>query len=144
MKTFIHNLLYRSNGDRTNKLIYIFFFITFVFGIGFAFFGHTASIQSLALYKEGVVLLNSDRTPIWGYCALAVAVVNVVALGWLKPRWCLAGSMAGVILWLYALFIYAFGGYWFQLFAGGIPNVLFWAWYYLRVNDYIRFNIRPN
>lgn len=69
---------------------------------------------------------------------MMVALVNLTATV-LRIRWLAKpAAMAGFLLWTLTVLIYGQEGYWFQLAVGALPNMAFWAWYYVAVSSVIR------
>lgn len=132
MNEFIHNLVYRIDGKRVHPLSHIFFFITFVFGFCFLFMGDTTTISSLILYTESAKDFGAWALSLWGVCAMLITVLNTLAIG-LHSKFVTGTAMLGFGLWAYALVVYLAGGFWFHVLVVAVPNIWFWAWYYIQV-----------
>lgn len=138
MKTWMQRIIYEDDGHRFNPLAHIFFYLTFAFGFAFTFFYHTDSVRMSPLLQATDDLLGERSLPIWGLCAIIVTVANTVAvvrrIDWLV----VTAAMGGFAIWLFALIMYAQSGSWFQLLVGAVPNMVFWAWYYLNIKASLR------
>jgi hypothetical protein len=120
---------------RIHFAVHLFLMVTLVAGIWFAFFGWTDIVQASLLWQATNVNLASGVMNVWGYAALAVTALNTYAIGWAKRRLHNAAAMGGFLLWLYAAVLYVTGGYFFHLTVVGIPNMLFWAYYYVATKE---------
>jgi hypothetical protein len=141
MRKFARNLVYRPDGSPINPLAHLFFYITFVFGAAYVFFGDTAPVQASILFIESKSQFNSSVLSIWGVAAIITTMLNTWLIGSENTKNSHWGAMLGFLLWMYAFLVYALGGFWFQLLATAIPNLAFWAWYYfaiIRYRSYIR------
>lgn len=138
MRDFLWRFTHDRDGNTLNPLMHIFFFVTLINGLFFTFSTHSDSVKESALYRHTTDAFGNAPLPIWGVCAMLVVAINTVAivfrhrslLGW--------GGMLGFGVWCFAAFIYLQDGLWFQLLAGAIPQIAFWAWYYFRVKWYYK------
>lgn len=135
MTNYVKRLLYIDAGEnqRINPLFYPFLVCTFFYGLGFATLSGWSGVNQSSLWKA----MDSDAAMmpiVWGACALvagsfATALMLTRKIGILGE----IASMFGFLVWLYAAWIYAQGGYWLVLLTVTGPNCYFWAWYYTRV-----------
>lgn len=118
--------------------MHIFFWMTFVNGLFFSVLDNTNGVQESVLYQHTRDAFGALPLPIWGVCAMLVTVINTTAIYFRHRSWLGAGGMLGFGLWTFAFFIYLQDGLWFQMLAGAVPNMAFWAWYYFRVKWYYK------
>lgn len=138
MKRFWDRLIYRAPGEPHNPLMYPFLLITLGMGIAFVFFPDTAPVQASVLYQLTIGHLPDASTSIWGVVAMVLALTHLIAIQVRKAWLGSIVTMTGVLLWLYASFIFGIYGYWLQFFTAGIPSLFFWCWYYFFVKKYHR------
>jgi len=138
MTNYVKRLLYLDQKRKLNPLFYPFLLATFVYGLGFLAFSWWSGVNTSSLFGA-MESLHVFLPSLWGLLAvLAVAFVIILMLRreghWLGE----VASMLGFLVWLFAGFVYALGGYWLVLLTVTGPNVYFWGWYYMRVKWYQR------
>jgi len=129
----------KGSGDAPiNPFMYVFTYITAVFGICFTFFPHVSGAYQTFLYELTTLQTQEFTTSIWGLCAIVAVVIGLVALNYRKRWMGNAASMFGFLVWLFAAVTYAVGGFWFGFLVAALPNVYFWAWMYFKTEQYHR------
>lgn len=131
----------KGSGDAPiNPFIYVFAYITFVFGLCFTFLPTWSGAEQTSLYQLTTLQTVEFTTSIWGICAMLVVFVGFVAL-YYRKRWLgNFASMFGFFVWLFAAITYVIGGFWFGFLVAALPNVFFWSWMYFRTEKYHREN----
>lgn len=136
MNIVVERLIYRRPGKHHNFLMHPFLLMTLSYGIALVFFTHTGPVAGTVLYKLTVAHFGSDVVSLWGASAIAITVINTIGM-LVRKRWLGTWvSIAGFMLWTYAFVLYATGGFWLQVFYAAIPNMMFWAWYYMTIIKY--------
>jgi hypothetical protein len=138
LSKYWHRLVYRSEGNKVPFLIYPFLFMTAVPGIAYTFFGGSQTVQASILYGLTAVQLGTVGVSVWGIACMAAVVIALVNI-LMRKKW--AGRTApvlGFMVWTYALIVYLTNGFYYQLLVFALPQVVFWVWHYLRVEDYWR------
>ena len=134
----VNKFLYLTKDKPVNPLAYLFFLATFAYGLGFVFFrwSSSAALSSLYVAMGGI---HGSITLIWGGLAI-VTIAGVSVTLWRQVgRVPELSGMLGVLIWLFASTCYVMGGYYLVVFSVGLPNTLFWVWYFM-VMSYIRRN----
>ena len=121
-----------------NPMVHMWFFVTLSAGIAFLFFGHTDAVQSSILWQVTNANLSSHVLNLWGLVAIIVTAVNTWAVYARNLPVGITNILVGVMLWLYAVILYAIGGFWFHVFVIGLPNLAFWSYYYMYMQDFKR------
>ena len=140
MKRFVSHIRYKADGTKVNPLIHVFFFVTLVFGLGFTIFYNEPSVQQSILFSQTISLFGLGQIKFWGALALFTAVGNWWVHGVRLRKAISPFAILGFLLWAFAFFIYLQSGFWFQLFAGALPNMIFWAWLWLDIKRFERDN----
>jgi len=105
--------------------------MTLSYGVALVFFAHTGPVAGTALYKLTLAHFGNDVLSLWGIIAIAVTIANTIGII-VRKRWLgTSVAFAGFGLWTYSLILYAFGGFWLQVFFTSLPNMFFWGWYYV-------------
>ena len=136
LKSIFYRATHKPDGTYINPLAHIFFYITFVFGMAFTFFGKTDTVREAVLYSESQRQFGEWSLSVWGVCAMLVSVWNTYIIIARKPN--SFGAMLGFALWLYAVLIYLSGDFYFQILVAAVPNLIFWGWWYIRLSRYFR------
>lgn len=131
-------MVYRPDGIKRNFLSHTFFYVTFVFGVFFTFFYQTDSVGQSVLYKVTKANVGEFPLPIWGLCAILVAVLNTAGIVAGRVRLVRVAAMGGFLLWLFAGIAYLLAQGWFQFLVAAVPQIVFWIWYYFKVGDFQR------
>lgn len=138
MRKYLLRFVYRDTEEKEfhNILMHPFFLITAAYGIALVFFPGTAPVQATVLYTLTTTHLPDVTVSIWGLAAVAITVVNIIGI-FVRNRFLGRGvALGGISLWIYAFFLYAFYGFFLQVFIVAIPNTLFWFWYYYTIGKY--------
>jgi|SRR6478736_6865629 len=135
IKELYYRATHRPDGTYINPLTHIFFYMTFVFGVAFTFFGYTDTVREAVLFSESQRQFGSWVLSAWGICAMLVTVLNTTMIVFRKGWYFV--PVLGFALWLYAVMIYLMGDFYFQILVAAVPNLLFWGWWYIRVRRYI-------
>lgn len=130
---------YRSpEAGKTSPLIYPFLLMTAGPAFAYVFFSHTQTVTASILFTLTAVHVSGAFASLWGLAALLaviLALINIFA----RKRWAgHIGPFLGVMVWLYALIIYIWYGFWLQAFSYAVAQLFFWIWHYLRVQSYWR------
>lgn len=136
-------ITYRTPEEFHNFLMHPFLLITAAYGVGLTFFAHSEPVRQTILFKLTITsaFVPDIFTSIWGIAALVVTVLTFVGII-VRNRWLGKGvAMGGFMLWLYAFITYALAGFWLQVFIAAVPNLLFWAWFYMSIADFHRNNL---
>lgn len=132
MNRHLERLVFAAPGRHINPLAQIFFFITLFEGIAFTFFSNAHAVQTVLLF-----VLGGHATGIlFGVGLILLSILNVVTL---VTRHFILGRTAafmGVLMWFYAVILYALGGFWIQLVIHPAAQVAFWIWYYFALEGY--------
>lgn len=138
MKKYINRVLYRSPGKQLPFLIYPFLLMTAAPGFAYVFFSSTNTVSASILFTLTSVTFGSIFVSVWGVAAVVavlLALVNIV----FRKKWAgRSAPMLGFMVWLYALIIYLDSSFILQAIGYAIPQMLFWAWHYVRVEQYWR------
>lgn len=136
MNKYVSRLYYLRPGEPHNPLMWPFLIITIALGIAFTFFTGTEPVQASVLYKLTIAHLPDVTASVWGIAALCVSGLQI-ASNMLRKQWLgRFQTWAGTLLWLYAVMLYGIYGFWLQLFTSGLPNLVFWIWYFFYVRRY--------
>ena len=136
LKSLLYKATHKPDGEYINPLAHVFFYITFIFGAAFTFFGYTDTVRTAVLYAQSERQFGSWSLSAWGVCAMIVTVWNTYIIIARKPN--SAGAMLGFMLWLYAVLIYLSGDFYFQILVAAVPNLIFWGWWYIRLRRFFR------
>lgn len=136
MRSRLNNLIYVSEDKYINPLIHVFFYVTLAVGMAFVFFPDVTGAVDSRLYELTTVADGSHATSLWGIGALIVTAANFIAYAYRKPWLGPLVSMAGFMLWFYAFWIYASGGFLYGALVTSLPNMVFWAWQFVQVRKY--------
>jgi hypothetical protein len=134
--SLLRRLVWRTDTERLNPLIYPFFLTTLAYGVGFLLFGWWSGVGASSLFQT-MLSIHSWMPEIWGGLATLVSAGNVWMMIQRKYRWLgEAVSYGAVLLWLFACVCFAMNGVWLVILTVGVPNLWFWLWYYGRVKRY--------
>lgn len=125
-------LLWSTDTERVNPLVYFFFVSSIGYSLGYLFL-ESASQSSLF---QDMVALYSFIPYAWG-AVLAFAVIFAL-LNMMYRRQYIGQTVTilGFMCWVFAGFMWLIGGNPTVLFGVAIPNMLFWAYFYFQVVFY--------
>ena len=109
--------------------MHLFLLVTTVFSVGFLL--GVDSVVLTVLYSE-TAMVGATAVNVWGLVGLATMIFHTAGMlirGRLGLAMLAAAAFGGFYVWLWAAVIYFSGGFFFQLLAAAVPNLLFWAWY---------------
>lgn len=133
MKALKERLTTTDYGEQLSihPAVHIFLLLTFTAGVWFTFFGWTAPVQASLLWQ----VTNVHFVPLvmngWGVGALLTTVTNTIGITMRRARLHNIAAMCGFMLWLYATVLYSWGALWFHVTVIALPNLAFWAYYYI-------------
>lgn len=131
-----YKVTHRPDGTYFNPLVHIFFYITFVFGFSFTFLNDTENIKNVILFAQSEKSIGYFVISVWGVAAMLITIANTYSV--VNRKFSPAPALLGFMLWLYAGVIYGMTGFYFQLAVVGVPNLIFWGWYYVQIRAYGR------
>lgn len=137
-KALANKFIWEDEDTRIEGARYLFFFITFAFGLCFTFLSSWSGADQTQLYQTSQLHLFDGVTNIWG--GLCLWVGGFIVLNHIT-RWATLGSWTaflGAALWSYAALVYLFDHFWFGLIVAALPNLVFWTFFYLRATRYHR------
>lgn len=131
LKTCWLRLTKCDSGRTLNPLMHVFLLITLVTSVAFLFFGHTEPVMTSVLYTNtvGIGQIAVNHFGVIGITTIALHVIGLLIRGRYGIQLMRFAMFGGFYIWLLACIIYIESGFLFQLLIGGIPNLLFWAWY---------------
>lgn len=136
MKAIFSKILEERPGTRQDFILWPLLLSNLAEAIAFMFFTHTTAVQTSVLYSLTVAHLSNTIVSVWGAVALVVVIGAFVGM-YARKKWLgLAVTQAGAALWLYATILYMMHGFWLQVFFAGIPQLMFWVWWYVKVRNY--------
>lgn len=127
-------LWWRTEDERVNFLNYPFFLTSISYSLGFLFL---ESAANSSLYQD-MIALNPAIPHLWALVLLFVGLAAFFNLMYRRQTIGSVASIIGFMAWIFATFMWGYGGNPTVLFAVGLPQVIFWAWYYLQVISYHR------
>jgi hypothetical protein len=140
MSNFLDRFIYvdKTKGEKQNPLLWPFLLITTAYSFAFTFFIGSKAVTETILFQQTALQLGSNFLSVWGVIGLLIVIGTFVGI-YVRKAWLgTTVSYAGFLLWLYTAFIYAMGGFWLQVFAISIPNMVFWLWWNRLINWYHR------
>lgn len=118
----------QAANSQQNILSYIFFYITFMYGMAFSFFPHTREVEQSAL-------AHSFPPVLWGIISLIVILAVAFTIQYKWRKFAKHVGMAGFSLWFYIMLVALIGEAWFGAIIIAVPMVLFWLFWFLGINN---------
>lgn len=118
----------QEQNSQQNLLSYIFFYITFAYGIAFAFFKDTDMVKGTALSGTAVPPI------MWGAVSLLVILAVAFTIQYKWRKFAKYVGVAGFSLWFYIFLVASITAAWFAAFIVSLPMVLFWAFWFFGIN----------
>lgn len=119
----------QEQNSQQNLLSYIFFYITFVYGIAFAFFKDTDMVRATALSGTAVPPI------MWGVVSLTVILAVAFSIQYKWRKFAKHVGMAGFSLWFYIFLVALVTSAWFACFVIALPQVAFWVFWTTGINQ---------
>ena len=122
-----------------NPLVYPFLFATIIYGLGFIASPILGTAVSTSSLFTAMGALHNFLPPLWGICALLAGTLGTYCLLTRHTKYISAtASMLGVMVWLFATFIYIGNGFFLVTLTVATVNLYFWVWWYIRLKWYQR------
>src|SRR5688572_23026191 len=109
MMDYLRRFKSQPQNSQQNILSYVFFYITFTYGVSYGFFFHTPAVQATAMATLAIPPL------MWGFFSMVVilSVIFTIFFKWRKLA--KFTGIAGFMLWVYVAFMAIITTSWFPL-----------------------------
>lgn len=130
--------LYSYRGDKITMLVWVFIFISFVWGASFVVFPHSPGVNNTQIFSLTMQYLPSWFGNLWGWGLLITSVGTSVSFFIKKGRYVQYFALLGFACWMYALGLYGIERMFFTAETVAIPNLVFWAYLYIKTSRLIK------
>ncbi len=119
----------QPQNSQQNILSYLFFYITFMYGVTCAFFLDAAEVAAPALVALAIPPL------VWGIISLLVILSVAFSIFFKWRNLAKTTGAAGFLLWVYVAIMAIITGSWFPLVVIILPMLVFWFFWFMGVNE---------
>lgn len=139
MRRFAHRFFWKTDSQRFEPFLPFFTLLNLAIGVLFAFGVLIPPVVGLQLFTAlPQILPGGLSATAWGIGLIVTFIGHCLEMYWRARGIGPMVAMTGFILWLYALTVYVSQASVLGILAIALPQLFFWAWYYVSAKDYRR------